>query len=477
MAEMRLSRRDILRIMAATAAGAVLTACAPSATGPAVEEGEEEAPAEAPPEAETVQIVFQNRAVEEGAIEARQNTWAEAYPIFQEMYPNVEVEFRNSPAEHWDKLVASFAAETTPDIYELCCTNSYKVVEMGQALNLQPYIDMGAGELDMDDFYPEQFKPWKDDAGDIHATPRDSGAMLIYYNVDLFEEMGVDPLPKDYDDNIDHQEYDAIGEVFVSREVPFRWATTNYGLGANWLTQYHLWSFGANMVDPDDRDACVLNAPEAKEFFEWAQAAIHEKYTFAWGDTLGGIGPGAAFRGGQTAMMEMGPWNLLPQTQVEFKWDLAPLPDGPAGHTGFNSVDCYQGWSGSQAPDETWKLLAFLSSPDHTKAYCRYTYRQPCLNSLHDFWIETMRENEPQLADVNMELYAKARQEGHPEEMFNNDGVCKGEILQPAFDRILLQGTEPVDYILPFVDLVNEFNAGAIDSELIGSKVQELLDA
>ena len=469
-----LNRRDFLRISAVTAAGVALASCAPGTPEP-VDTGEE-APAEAPPAAEKVQLVFQNRAVEEGAIEARQNTWKEAGPKFQEKYPDIEVEFRNSPAEHWDKLVASFAAGTSPDIYELCCTNSYKVIEMEQALNVQPFIDVAGDELDMDDFYPDQFKPWTSDAGDIHAMPRDSGAMVIYYNVDMFEEMGVDPLPKDYENNIDHQGYDEIGLKFVRREQPLRWATTNYGLGADWLLQYHLWAWGANMVDPDDRDVCVLDTKEALECLEWCRAALWDKHTFAVGSTLGDVGPGAALRGGQTAMMEMGPWNLLPQTEVQFKWDLAPLPDGPAGHTGFNSVDCYQGWSGTKDPDATWSLLSFLSSPDHTKPYCRYTYRQPCLNSLHDFWVTTMRENEPELETVNMELYAKARQVGHPEEMFHNDGICKGEILQPAFDRIMLQGTQPVDYILPFIDLVNEFNAGTISNEDIGSQVQDLLE-
>ena len=166
-----ISRRELLRGLGITAAGLVLASCGPSTPEPV--EVEADAPTEAPPAAEKAQIIFQNRAVEEGAIEARQNTWKDAYPIFEEKYPDIEVEFRNSPAEHWDKLVASFAAGTTPDIYELCCTNSYKVVEMGQALNVQPYIDLAGDELDMDDFYPDQFKPWKDDKGDIHAMPRD----------------------------------------------------------------------------------------------------------------------------------------------------------------------------------------------------------------------------------------------------------------------------------------------------------------
>lgn len=456
-----------------------MAACRPAAPAvPAVEKKEvpaekkEEVPAKP---AEKAHIVYQNRAVEEGAVEARQKSWAEWHPVFQEKHPDIEVEFRNSPAQLWDKLVASFSAGNAPDIYELCCTNSYKVVEMGQALNLQPYIDRDLDELLMDDYYPDQFKPWKDDAGDIHAMPRDSGAQLIYYNVEMFEAEGVDPLPKDYTNNIDHDAYDQIGLQFVKREKPLRWATTNYGLGANWLTQYHLWAWGAHMVDPDNRDRCTLDTEEAKAALEWARAAIWDKHTFAYGAEMGGLGVDALFFGKQCAMAEMGPWNLLSWCKTDFKWDLAPLPDGPTGiHTGFNSVDGYEGWSGTKYPDATWELLKFLASVEHEKPYCKYTYRQPCPNSLNDWWMKTVREAEPRLEEVNMELYAKARQVGHPEEMFHNDGTCKIEILGPAFDKVNLLGEEPVSFIAPFCELVDRFNAGEIGIEDIGAEIKKL---
>jgi ABC-type glycerol-3-phosphate transport system substrate-binding protein len=480
MENRKLNRRDFLRLSAAATTGAIMVACQPAApAAPAVEEKapaeEKEAEEAAPKPVEKAKIVYQNRAVEEGAVLARQNTWKEAYPLFQAKNPDVEVEFRNSPPEHWDKLMASFTAGNAPDIYELCCTNSWKVVEMGQALNCQPYIDRDLDELFMDDYYPDQFKPWKDDAGDIHAMPRDSGAQLLYYNVDMFEAEGVDPLPKDYTNNITHDDFDEIGLKFVRREEPMRWATSSYGPGAGWNTQYHLWAFGGSMVDPDDKDKCALNTEEAKAALEWLRAGIWDKFTYAYGAAMGGLGCEAIFMGERSATVEMGPWNLLPWCQAKFKWDLAPLPDGPTGlHTGFNSVDCYQGWSGSKYPDATWEVLKFLASEDHEKPYSAYTYRQPCPNRLNEFFMKTLREKEPRLVEVNMELYAKAREVGHPEEMFHNDAVSKNEILGPAFDKVNLLGEEPVSFIAPFCELVDRFNAGEIGVEDIGTELEKL---
>ena len=88
--------------------------------------------------------------------------------------------------------------------------------------------------------------------------------------------------------------------------------------------------------------------------------------------------------------------------------------------------------------------------------------------------MKTLREKEPRMVDVNMELYAKARQVGHPEEMFHNDRVCKGEILRPGFDKVMLLGEKPVSYIIPFCELVNRFNAGEIGVEDIGAELEKI---
>jgi ABC-type glycerol-3-phosphate transport system substrate-binding protein len=305
--------------------------------------------------------------------------------------------------------------------------------------------------------------------------PKYLGNEVVYWNVEMFEAEGVDPLPKDYTNNIDHADYDQIGLQFVRREEPIRWATSNYGLGAGWLTQFHLWAWGATMVDPDDKDKCALNTEEAKACLEWARAAVWDKHTFAYGAEMGGLGCEATFMGERSAMVEMGPWNLLPWCKSKFKWDLAPLPDGPTGiHTGFNSVDAYQGWSGTKYPDATWEVLKFLASEEHEKPYSKYTYRQPCPNRLNEYFVRTLREQEPRLVEVNMELYAKAREVGHPEEMFHNDAVCKNEILTPAFDKVMLLGEEPVSFITPFCELVDRFNAGEIGVEDIGGELEKL---
>ena len=70
-------------------------------------------------------------------------------------------------------------------ILSLCHGN-----EEGQALNLQPFIDAEADEVDIDDFSAQQFIPWLLN-GDIHFYPYYTGTFHIYYNKDWFDREGV----------------------------------------------------------------------------------------------------------------------------------------------------------------------------------------------------------------------------------------------------------------------------------------------
>ncbi len=56
--------------------------------------------------------------------------------------------------------------------------------------------------------------------------------------------------------------------------------------------------------------------------------------------------------------------------------------------------------------------------------------------------------------------------------MFNNDQVCKNQILTPAFDKVMLLGEAPVDYIVKHGEIVTKFNRGEIGLEEIGAAME-----
>lgn len=478
-----LSRREFLRMSALGVTGLVLASCGGGGAAPAPAEKKEEAPAakeeKAPaeaPAAEKVTIRYQSREPEmAGGI---LQLWEAFYPKFQEDNPNIEVDFLPDPGagDATEKALAQMVAGNAPDLTEWCCWQSTLFLQKGETLNLQPFIDRDAKEVNIDDYYPGQFNPWKDKGGDIHLLPRFTGSMVIYYNKDMFEKAGVEAPPSEWGAwNFD--DYTEIGKKFVKKEQPQIWGTSNYGYGANWLSQYLIRGFGGNMVDPEDSDRCGLCDQPAMDALTWIHKMIWEDQVFAYGSSLGGMGVLELFLGERIPMMEMGPWNLGPVAEgARFKWDVAPMPDGPAGHTTHQSVDGTMIWKGTKNPEQSWTLMKALTSPWYGELYARYATKQPSRISVLPKFTEILREQNPIYKDIKLEVFTVSIEKGYggPEEMFNNDQVCKEQILRPAFDQVMLENKAPVDLICRHAEIVTKFNKGEIKIDELGAEMSKV---
>jgi multiple sugar transport system substrate-binding protein len=368
-------------------------------------------------------------------------------------------------------------AGTAPDLLEWCCADSAFFMQQGQTLNLQPFIDRDAAEVNIDDYYAHQFDPWMQD-GNIHLMPRFTGTMCIYYNKDWFDRAGVEYPPAKWGEWT-WENYAEIGPKFVSDAEPKTWATCNYGNGANWLTQYWLRGFGTHMVDPEDPTHCLLDTTEAQECLEFLRAMTWDSHMYVYGgsEMSGGVGPEVLFNSERIAMMEMGPWNLNNVVDsAQFKWDVAPMVDGPAGHTTHQSVDGTMIWNKTEHPEEAWTVLKGLTSPEYGRLYAKYANKQPSRKSILPEFPKLLREYNEKYNEINLEVFidSLAQDIGGPEEMFANDDVSKNQILKPAFDKVMLLGEAPVDFIAKHAEVATRFNRGEIKVEEIGAELQKI---
>ena len=486
-----LSRREFLRWSMVGSAALVLASCAPKPTPtppPKVEEKVVEKEPEPIKVEEKVQLRYQSR---HGGGPVGKRLWTAFFEYFYDKNPNVEVEWLVRPeGDQAENITSQMVAGNGPDVYQLCCWQTTFFIQQGQALNLQPYINRDAEEVDIDDFYSQQFVPWTLN-GDIHFMPYYTGTMVIYYNKDLFDQVGVDYLPSKWGE----LSFDAYREAcakFVVREKPLRWGTSNYGQGANWLTQYWLRGFGANMVDPDDPDASLLCRPEALECLEAIRSMIHDEKSFAQGAEMGGVGVHQFFNNKSIAMMEMGSWGLSEaitgagHTEAEiaegadwldFVWDLAPMWTGAGGLGTHQSVDGQGVWSGSPHLEEAWQLCKEVASAEFEMLNITVgDGMQPSRKSVMPFYVDALREQWPILEKVDLEVMtaAMAQDIGGPEEMFNNDKLCKDQILKPAFDLVFLENKAPVDVICEHSKVIARFNKGEIGIEDIGGELAKI---
>ncbi len=462
------SRRDFIKLSAMTSAGAILAACTPPAPGPGADDA-------AAPASDTILIRYQSREPERAAGIAQ--LWSEFYPQFQEANPNIEVEFLPDPggANRREGALSAMVAGNAPDLTEWCCSSSTFFMQKGETLNLQPYIDADSEEVNLDDYYAGQFDPWNVN-GDIHLMPRFTGTQVIYFNKDMFDEKGVE-YPSQEWGTWNWEDYTNTLRQFADATVqPQLWGTSNYGLNANWLSQYWIRGFGANMVDPEDDTRCGLADEGAIEAMNWMYSIIHDEQLFAYGADIG-MGVVELFLGQRIALMEIGPWNLGVQADgATFRWDVAPMPDGPAGHTTHQSVDGTMIWQGTPNPDESWELMKWLTSPMYGRLYIRYAQKQPSRKSLLPEYAEIMRDANPAFNDINLDVFTNsiAQDIGGPEEMFAEDFVTKNQILKPVFDRVMLLGEASVDVIVQHADVATRFNRGEIPIEDLGAELDSL---
>lgn len=470
MRQHQLNRREFLRLSSAMGAVTLLAACAAPGAAP----GGEGAGA---PAQQTVKLRYQSREPESAA--GVQQLWEEFYPKFREANPTIEVEFLPQPGgDIRENAVAQMVAGNAPDLLEFCCQNSTYFVQAGETLNLQPFIDRDYDEINMDDYYSRQFDPWKDDQGNIHLMPRFTGTQVIFFNKDMFDEMGV-PYPPQEWGAWNWEQYREIGNKFVRTEQPARYGSANYGMNANWLTQYWMRLFGGHMVDPEDNTRCGLGDPPCVEGLEWIRQIIWEDHMFApqAQATGSGLGPLELFLAERTAMMEMGPWNLGPVAEgARFKWDVAPMPDGPAGSNCHQSVDGTMIWKKTQYPEESWTLLKALTSPEYGRLYAKYATKQPSRKSVLQDFIQILRDQNPIYQEIRLEVFTDsiAKDIGGPEEMFRKDFPTKSEILSPAFDKVMMLGEAPVDYIVAHAEVATRFNRDEISVEDLGAELAKI---
>ena len=140
-----------------------------------------------------------------------------------------------------------------------------------------------AEEVDLDDYYENQFETWVLN-GDIHLMPRFTRTQVVYFKKDMFDEKGIEYLPQEWG-AWNWEDYTNLLRQFADATAqPQLWGTSNYGLNANWLSQYWIRGWGANMVNPEDNTHCSLDNPKAIESLEWMRSIIiHDEPLFAFG--------------------------------------------------------------------------------------------------------------------------------------------------------------------------------------------------
>lgn len=330
-----LSRRQMLRLIGLSAAGATIAACAPGAPPAAAPSGAAEPAA---PVAAATEVRFWN--VWGAAREELMNQIAER---FEEQNSGITVQNLVQPFENRaENLFAAVASSNPPEVLMATRAELLQFADEGLIVPITPYVDSLG--LDLGRFYEGEIGNfyWK---GELYSMPMPTGGGItgmMLANLDMFKAAGREPvLPATWqeleDAARDFTEVDSRGILKIGANVG-----TDVGSFLAWLYCNN------GQIYSDDLRAPAFNSPEGIETLEWMVNFTNE--------INGGVQNVTDFFAGPGEATEAQPWYNdaqlfnFPNVSIFFhmqtykpdmQWDVALRP-----YNGNNPEAKSQGLSG-----------------------------------------------------------------------------------------------------------------------------------
>ena len=371
----RVSRRDFLRASAGLSSLAFLAACAPAgAPSGAPAEGGAAAPGTG-----RVEITFAGWGgpAEDEGVQA-------AIKQFESEQDAIKVTWLHTPdAEYRAKLVTDIAAGNAPDTAFIGSADYRTFIQEGLLLDITDKLKadplVGAPGYFIE---PQEEQRCTVDGkwfgiGSCWVAPH------LYFNADLFAEMGIEPPSNDpeqawtwdhflevaramtVDVNGKHPNEDGFDPENVDR-YGIQWPTPWYDLHAAIVGN------GGDWIDPNT-GLLVLDQPAATEALQNIADLVNVHHVAPAGASMEALGMSNTqmLETGKLAMAVDGSWALSWMYAIKPKLGTAVLP-GMAEKTGTNmQAHLHSAFASSQHPAESWEWVRYLSTPYYQTQFCK----------------------------------------------------------------------------------------------------------
>jgi multiple sugar transport system substrate-binding protein len=281
---------------------------------------------------------------------------------FHKLHPNITVEFQLVPSERaTDKLVTQVAGGNAPDVAYMDSSAVEDFSSRNALVNLDGYI-AGSKVVEADD-YVEGFKRAAEYKGSLFGLPFDGETTGLFYRTDLFQQAGIDGPPSTWEEfrtdaqKLTDKANKTYGFILFAPEAYYYWYP-------------FLWQAGGDLLS-DDGQAVAFDDPagqNAADFYVGLRKYAPQDYlsSNSWDGRV-------AFATGKVAMYMAGSW-FGGQMKTEFpeingKWDVAPLPEGPQGCATTLAGDTLSIFDSSKNKDAAWLWIEYLSQPKIMKAW------------------------------------------------------------------------------------------------------------
>ena len=288
---------------------------------------------------------------------------------FQELHPNITVNFEDSPSEGFtDQLITRIAGGNPPDTAFVDQSAVVDFASRNALLELGPYAEQSAAVI-VDD-YVEAFLNAALWEGRLYGLPFDGETTGLFYRTDLFEAAGIAQPPASW------EEFEAAAQALTNPDQR-TYGTILFATEAAYYWYPWLWQNGGNLLSEDGSEI-AFDSPEGVEAAEfYVGLAQYSPADYLSSNSYDGR---IAFAEGQVAMYVAGAWfagvMMDEFPDITGKWSAAPLPERKRCATTV-AGDTLIIPAASQNHDAAWKWIEFLSAPQNLALWTVGTPENP----------------------------------------------------------------------------------------------------
>jgi multiple sugar transport system substrate-binding protein len=463
----KLSRRSFIQTTALAGVGAALAACAPKAEptatpAPKAQAQPTQPPTAVPAPAEGVTLRWMVRMGADlipGATEIIETD-------FYAANPGIKVTLEPAPEGWVEKLLAQMIAGTAVDLFQAWGNIFYNWTERGLLLDCQPFVERDLSQAEIDEYNEFQWEGLVMKGVRV-GMPKYINLMTISINKDLFDKYGV-AYPPD-DGNWTRADYQALMENLLDK-------ARSAGDENVWPGHCPMWSwdrfwgpvhsFGGKIVDEKYGKKCLIAEPMSIEALQFMYDLEWTSNVHAQPSQIENKNGGNALAGGFVMSTEDGTYPMnrerLWGEEAGIRWDMRHVPKGPrGGRSVLGTTDAWSITKQTQFPEESWKLLSFISGPVFQE---KHVVRQagiiPVLKGLISNFIDTVRSIKPRMEDVRLETIKEILDWGYAEDSpWYCDTVAATDLIKPALEAVYTSGSQAPDYFASVAEAVDASQA------------------
>jgi multiple sugar transport system substrate-binding protein len=328
-------------------------------------------------------------ATAQGSGEIRISSWDSGFAlepfnsaikVFEEQYPDIDVNLESVPQDYGPKLLAQIAAGTAPDVIQVGDGSVAQYVRDGILEPLDPFIT-GDNPLDVSVFYPGPLE-FGQVGGTTYLLPKDYSPLVLYYNKDIFDEAGLEYPNENWT-------WDDLLSAAQALTTDDRWGIQIPDSWGDWLwdrgIQPLIVQNGGSLVSDDGLTVeGYMNSEATVGALQWYVDLFKVHKVAPTNEDVAAYAGVDLFTNGIVAMQWTGRWPLSTYKDTEgFNFGTMGLPAGPAGK---GNVLCWAGFAinaESNNKDAAWTWLKFIAAEEGAEEFAAYalTAVQPIAES------------------------------------------------------------------------------------------------